>query len=129
LIGDILTVTARRVPGRVAASLGKEEVTYADLETSCQQLTRALAARGIGLGDRVGWWGDTTLGVIPLWFAIARLGAVVVPMNPKATPAEVEQLIDTADPAAVVSDDTHEGSLTRRRPAWCRPLSMRPPPT
>jgi fatty-acyl-CoA synthase len=115
LIGDILRVTARRVPGRVAATLGKDEVTYAELEASCQQLTRALAAQGIGLGDRVGWWGDTTLDVIPLWFAIARVGGVVVPMNPKATSAEVEQLIDTADPATVVSDDGHDGALTLSR--------------
>ncbi len=112
LLGDLLAVTAQRAPGRVAASLRGETVTYAELEDSCRQLTRALAARRIGSGHRVVWWGDTTLEVIPLWFALARLGAVCVPVNPRATPEEAEQVLARSDPTVVVSDESRWGQVT-----------------
>ncbi len=111
LLGDLLAVSAQRAPGRVAASLRGKTVTYSELEDACRQLTRTLAARRIRRGDRVAWWGDTTLDVIPLWFALARLGAVCVPVNPRATPEEAEQVLARSDPELVVTDESHRGQV------------------
>ena len=58
------------------------------------------------------WWGDTTLDAIALWFALARLGAVVVPMNPGSTPEESAVLLDRADPALIVGDEAHAGDVS-----------------
>ena len=106
-IGDVVSVTAGRGPGRVAASMGDRLVTYGQLDAATEQLVRALSHRGIGVGHRVVWWGETSLDAIALWFALARLGAVCVPMNPRFTPDEAGRLLDQADPALVVDDGTH----------------------
>ena len=111
-IGDVVSVTTGRAPGRVAASMGDRRVTYSQLEAATGQLVRALSNRGIGRGDRVVWWGDTSLDAIALWFALARLGAVCVPVNPHFTAGEAGQLLDQADPALVVGDDSHPGQET-----------------
>jgi len=108
-VGDIIRVSAGRAPRRVAATKDGDHRTYAELEQMTGQLIRALAARNVGQGDRVVWWGDTCLDAIPLWFALSRLGAVVVPMNPRATPEESGPLLDLADPALVVGDEANEG--------------------
>lgn len=111
-IGDILELTARRAPRRVCATLGRTSLTFGQVEERCAGLIRALAGRGVAPGRRVAWWGDTSLDAIALWFALARLGAVVVPVNPRGTAEEVDQLLDRADPALVVSDDAHRGQVT-----------------
>jgi fatty-acyl-CoA synthase len=110
-IGDVVRVSAGRGPGRVAASMGDRLITYAQVESATEQLVRALSNRRIGRGDRVVWWGDTSLDAIALWFALARLGAVCVPMNPHFTPGEAGQLLDQADPALVVGDGAHTGHV------------------
>jgi acyl-CoA synthetase (AMP-forming)/AMP-acid ligase II len=111
-VGDIIGVSAGRAPRRVAATRGGDHVTYAELDHMTDQLVRALAARRVGYGDRVVWWGDTCLDAIALWFALSRLGAVIVPMNPRATPEETAALLDLADPRLVVGDDARQGDVT-----------------
>ena len=111
-IGDLVRTAAENVPRSVAATKAERQLTFAELEDSTEQLVRALAARDIACGDRVVWWGDTTLDAIPLWFALARLGAVVVPMNPGATPEESKVLLDRADPALIVGDEAHAGDVS-----------------
>ena len=115
-VGDIIRVSAGRAPRRVAATKDGDHRTYAELEQMTGQLIRALAARNVGQGDRVVWWGDTCLDAIPLWFALSRLGAVVVPMNPRATPEESGPLLDLADPALVVGDEANEGDAHQGDP-------------
>ncbi len=107
LIGDVVSVTAGRSPRRVAASMGDRLVTYSQLEAATQQLVRALSHRGVAVGHRVAWWGETSLDAIALWFALARLGAVCVPVNPRFTADEAGRLLDLADPALVVGDGAH----------------------
>jgi fatty-acyl-CoA synthase len=111
-IGDLVRTASENVPLKVAATKGSRHLTFGELEDSTGQLVRALAARHIAYGDRVVWWGDTTLDAIALWFALARLGAVVVPMNPGSTPEETKVLLDRADPALVVGDDAHAGDVS-----------------
>ncbi len=111
-IGDLVRTAAESVPLHVAATKKPRQLTFAELESSTAQLVRALASRDIAYGDRVVWWGDTTLDAIALWFALARLGAVVVPMNPGSTPEESTALLDRADPALIVGDEAHAGDVS-----------------
>jgi acyl-CoA synthetase (AMP-forming)/AMP-acid ligase II len=111
-IGDLVQTASAGAPQRVAATRAPRHLTFGELEESTDQLVRALAARHIAYGDRVVWWGDTTLDAIPLWFALARLGAIVVPMNPGSTPEESKALLDRAEPALIVGDDSHAGDVS-----------------
>jgi fatty-acyl-CoA synthase len=111
-IGDIMRVSAARAPQRVAASKDGRLITYAQVAESTGQLIRALAARKVGYGDRVVWRGGTSLDAIALWFALARLGGVAVPMNPRATADETRALLDLADAALVVGDEEDRGGAS-----------------
>ena len=115
-IGDVVSVTTGRAPGRVAASMGDRRVTYTELDAATEQLVRALSKRGVEAGHRVVWWGETTLDVLPLSFAIAELGAVFVPINPRFTAAEAGPVLDVADPTIVITDGHHAGGRRVGRP-------------
>ena len=112
LVGDVLRQSAARSPGRVAATLGDQAVTFAELSTSADRLTAVLAGRGVRRGDRVAWWGDTSLDCVALYFALAHLGAVFVPLNSRFTAAEADATLAQADPALVVTDHAHPGQVT-----------------
>ena len=123
LLGDVVRNAARRTPGRVAASLDGRLMTYAEADEATDHLTAVLARRGVTRGARVVWWGETTLDAIPLYFALAHLGAVLVPINPRYSPDEAAAVVDRTEPALVVTDDQHAGDavltdlLAERPPA------------
>ena len=112
LVGDVLRQSAARSPGRVAASLGDRTLTFAELDRAADQLAKVLAGRRVRRGDRVAWWADTTLDCLSAYFALAHLGAVFVPLNPRATPAEAQATLAQADPVLLVTDEAHPGDVT-----------------
>src|ERR1700730_13851229 len=112
LLGDVVRSAARRAPRRVAASLAGRTMTFGEAADSAERLAAVLLGRGVRRGARVVWWGDTTLDAIPLYFALAHLGAALVPINPRFSPVEAALVIDRADPALVVTDDQHPGDAT-----------------
>src|SRR6476646_1162678 len=104
LIGDIFRTAVRAAPNRVAAWHGDASITFADLDRRGNQVARALAAVGVGHTDRVVAWNDTTLEVLPLFVALAKLGAVFAPISPLLAPEEAEVMIAAAQPTAIVAD-------------------------
>jgi len=112
LLHDLLRATADRTPHRVAVSYRNGLLTYGDLIERIEHLTAVLAARGIDHGARVIWWGDTHLDAGTLYYALAHLGAVFVPLNPRFSDDEFRAVADIADPDLVVTDQHHLGDVT-----------------
>jgi acyl-CoA synthetase (AMP-forming)/AMP-acid ligase II len=111
LLHDAFFAAAARYPGRVAATRGEAAVTYAELAEAVPRYARALSAHGLRRGDRLAWWGSTSLELIPLYFASAALGATFTPANPAFSDEEARAVFDLADPRLVVVDDAHEGDV------------------
>lgn len=107
LIGDVIRSTARAVPHRVAATLGDDALTFAEVDDRSNQVARAIARHGIGHGDRVAWWGETSLEAMAIFGALAKLGAVFMPVNARLGPDEAADVLDYAKPRLLVVDDAH----------------------
>jgi acyl-CoA synthetase (AMP-forming)/AMP-acid ligase II len=107
LIGEIFRRNAEVVPRRTAASLGAEELSHAALEAAGNRVARALATRGIGRGDRVVCWSDTRLEVLPVFVALAKLGAVFAPLSALFGAAEARAVLAAARPALLLADAPH----------------------
>jgi acyl-CoA synthetase (AMP-forming)/AMP-acid ligase II len=104
LVGDVIRRNARDVPRRIAASLGEDTLTHAALDAEGNRLAAVLRELGIGHGDRVVSWADTSLRVLPLFAATAKLGAVFAPLNARYGPDEAAEVVRLARPALLVSD-------------------------
>jgi len=109
LVGDIVRHAARATPLHLAATLGEEELTFAALDARSNQVARALAAHGVGLGDRVAWWGETSLDAMPIFNALARLGAAFMPVNARLGVDEAADVLEYAKPRLVLVDELHAG--------------------
>ena len=88
LVGDIVRHAARTTPHELAATHQDRELTFAALDRALNQVARALARRGVEVGHRVAWWGETSLDVMPIFNTLARLGATFMPVNRGSDPTK-----------------------------------------
>jgi fatty-acyl-CoA synthase len=80
-LGDLLRRTRQRSPNKLAIRCGEVDWTYAEFDNVCDRLASGLAARGVEIGDRVAVISRNSHTFVALRFALARLGAVLVPIN------------------------------------------------
>src|SRR5215213_5461326 len=76
--------------------------TYAELADQVARTASGLAAEGIAKGDAVGLLGPNTPTWAVAFHAISALGAIVTPINPLLTPAEVAKQLQLAGAKAVI---------------------------
>jgi fatty-acyl-CoA synthase len=106
----LLDDAAVRWPRGEAIVFGDERITFADFRARAERVARGLAALGIGRGDAVALW----LPNRPAWFVIqqacARLGAVLVALNPRYRAHELSYIVAQSDAVALVLTD-HLGPI------------------
>ena len=80
-LGDLLRRSAARHPAKLAVACGPVRWSYADFDALCDRLAAGLAGHGITHGDRIAILARNSHAFAALRFALARLGAVLVPIN------------------------------------------------
>jgi fatty-acyl-CoA synthase len=97
---DPLRFWRRAAPDRVAlvdrARGGRQ--TYAELDAAADRWAGVLRARGIGRGGIVAVLGGNRREVVELFFACGRVGAALLPLNWRLSPAEMAPILDDARP-------------------------------
>jgi long-chain acyl-CoA synthetase len=110
----LLEDTARNVPDRDAVVHGTTRLTYAELDAKASQVAGALAARGIGPGDRVALSCPNLPHVPVVYYGILKAGATVVPLNILLTEREVAyHLADSGARAYFCYEGTPTGESGR----------------
>jgi len=80
-VGDLLRRSARRLPNKPAIICGTVHWTYREFDEICNRLANGLQVQGVKSGDRVAVLSRNSHAFAALRFALARLGAVIVPIN------------------------------------------------
>jgi len=81
------------------------DLTFGDLKDHTDRLATALARRGIAKGDRVGIMLPNCPPYVIGVFAVLRLGAIVVNVNPSYTPPEIEFIVRDSGVKALLTLD------------------------
>lgn len=100
--GRALTTLADQRPDKAAVVSEGRRLTYAELETTANRLGRELAARGVESGALVAIVLPNSPEYFQVVFAIWKLGAVPLPLNPRLPDRELAALLELAAPALVV---------------------------
>jgi acyl-CoA synthetase (AMP-forming)/AMP-acid ligase II len=90
-------------------------ITYADFADQVARVAAGLAAEGIGPGDQVGLLAANAPAWPVAFHAVVSLGAVVTPINPLLTPAEVAAQLATAGATAAIVAEPLRGALSEAR--------------
>ena len=80
-LADLLRRTAARTPRKLAIRCGDTAWTWHEFDARVTRLGAGLQAQGVGVGDRVAVLARNSHAFAALRFALARIGAVLVPVN------------------------------------------------
>ncbi len=101
-IGDWLRYHGERNPTQEAIIFRDQRLSYGTLNQRTNRIANALAARGVGTGDRVALLLLNGNAFIETFFACAKLGAIAVPLNYRLTPAELQFILSDSGSRVLV---------------------------
>ncbi|HET6666343.1 MAG TPA: AMP-binding protein [Intrasporangium sp.] len=114
-IGDNFDATVARFPDREAlvdVAQGKRW-TYAALLADVETLARALLAIGVKTGDRVGIWAPNCSEWTLVQFATAKIGAILVNINPAYRSHELHYVLGQAGITTLIAAESFKTSNYR----------------
>ena len=95
--------------------------TYAELGRDVDRLARALLAAGLAAGDRVGIWAPNCAEWVLVQYATAKVGAVLVTVNPAYRTSELAYVLRQSGVGLLVSATEFKGSDYRAMVEQVRP--------
>jgi long-chain acyl-CoA synthetase len=113
-LSSLLDAAASHHGDRVAIRDRGFSMTYAELDRATDAFAALLLERGVVAGDRVGIMLPNVLAFPLCYYAVLRLGAIVVPLNPQlkareighvCRDAELRLLLAAPEPAVTVGAD------------------------
>lgn len=110
--GAALAMWARETPHQPATWFEGVEIDYATLDARASQVARALAAAGVGKGDRIAYLGKNSDRVVELTLGAARAGVVLVPIIWRLTGEEIAYIMgDSTAKLLFVGDGLEDSAL------------------
>lgn len=108
-LSQVLSETTRAFPQRDAIIDQGCKISYQELNERVNQLARGLIELGVRKGEKVGLWMPNVPKWVIAYFAIARIGAVVVPMNTRYKSHEVHYILQNSEATTLFMADTFVG--------------------
>jgi fatty-acyl-CoA synthase len=75
----------------------QRRLTYGQMRTAVDELARGLIGLGFGRGDRIGIWSTNNIEWLLVQLATARVGAVLVNINPAYRPEELAYALERSE--------------------------------
>lgn len=108
-LSKVLLETVKRFADREAIVFEGRRLIYQQLNDEVDRLARGLIELGVQKGDKIGLWMPNIPEWVIAYFAIARVGAVVVPMNTRYKSHEVHYILENSEATALLMVDTFVG--------------------
>ncbi len=111
-VGDNLDRVARRFPGNDAVVSVHQDrrLTYAEFAAETDRLAKAFVAAGVEHGERVGIWSPNSLEWVLAQYATAKVGAVLVNVNPAYRLSELEYALRQSGVSTLITLDRYKTS-------------------
>jgi len=111
-IGDLFDRVASRFPGREALVVRHQGIrwTWSEYRVEVERLASGLLALGIGPGDRVGIWAPNCYEWCLTQFATAKIGAILVCINPAYRVFELEYALNKSGCRVIIAAEQFKSS-------------------
>jgi o-succinylbenzoate---CoA ligase len=109
-LDDWLAQRSQSCPDRTALVADGAEMTYAELEAEATWVARRLAAHGVRRGSTAALTMHPRREQVVLAHALMKVGAALLPLNPRLTEAERAAIVDAEEPIVDLDDP---GELTQ----------------
>lgn len=102
---ELLRRRVARDPNRTFARYEGEPISFAELDRRSDAMARGLAQDGISRGSHIAVMLENSPTVLALLFAIAKLGAVWVPVNARARGDSLDHILTHSEPDLLVANE------------------------
>jgi len=106
ILGDIVRRNAKRYPEKTAVVFGSLRLTFDNFNRRVNSIANALTGLGMRPGNRVGVILDNCNQYVELYFAVAKAGGVMVPINTSLTSQEIISILNNAEVSVLVFGET-----------------------
>jgi len=106
LLGELVACNARKFPDREAVIYGDTRLTYREFNARINRLAHALMDMGIRKGEKVAILLFNCNQYLEAYFALAKIGAIAVPLNFRLHPEELAYITTNADAVAFILGET-----------------------
>jgi amino acid adenylation domain-containing protein len=103
LVHDLLTGSAARHGGRIAAVDGERSLTYSELDAAANRCAHLLRRSGVEHGDRVGLFLEKSIEALVGIYGILKAGATYVPLDPAAPAARLAGIAANAGLSCLIT--------------------------
>jgi feruloyl-CoA synthase len=116
-ISDIISNNARNFGRREALVAGDQRLSFIEFEQQVSHAAAALQSLGVGKGDRVALMGRNTVSWVVAAMGALRAGAVLVPINHKLMPPEVQFITQHCQAKVLLFDAALTGIVQQTQSA------------
>ena len=114
-----LSQQAARTPDAIALSMGKQQLSYAQLERKVNQLANRLRRAGVKEDVRVAIGLPRSLELVIGILAITRAGGAYVPLDPSYPQDRLTYILEASSPALLLTHSELLESWPQVVPMWC----------
>jgi len=115
-VGEFLARRAALDPDREGLVFSETRLTYREFNRETNRVARALASLGVRKGDRVGLLSMNSPRFCEVFFAVAKLGGVLVTLNWRLAPPELEWICANAGVSVLVFGGEFRPAVEAMRP-------------
>ncbi len=112
-LGDLLTRTAARYPTKNALTYKERSVTYQELDDLVNQTGHALLEKGVQKEDKLVILSKNCLDFVIVKFALARIGAIFIPINYMLTERDITYILNHAEADGMFATEEFVPVLTK----------------
>lgn len=116
LVGDILRKSARNYANKICLTDAGRTFSYGEIDSRVNRFANAVARLGLAKGDRVAVLLRNGHHYVETYFAMAKAGLVIVPINVGLSTDEAAQIVRQAECACCIFDDEHAALVGAMRP-------------
>ena len=103
--GDLADDIAARLPDREGLVFEASRYTFREVAARIDEAARRLIAAGVGQGEHVALWLNNSDDWIFIAFAVAKIGAVLVPINTRFRSRDLAYVLAQSDSAVLITHD------------------------
>ncbi len=113
---DFLNIATAICPDKAAIVFEDKRYTFSQLSERVNRLANGLLKLGIKKGDRVAFLQVNCNQCVETYFAVAKTGAIYMPLNFRAKGNELSYMINTAEATALLAGDRYIPLIDSVRP-------------
>lgn len=113
---DMLNIAAAICPDRLAIIFEKKRYTFAELNARVNRLANGLSGMGVKKGDRVALLQVNCNQCVETYFAVAKVGAIYVPLNFRGKENELTHILNSAEAGTIFIGERYIKMLNNMKP-------------